>query len=355
MDLPGEKLLIKLWETLVEKGIGSLLSPWQTLREGRALTEVRRQDVLMLAQAELDVADIRAGRKYFDKHGSLLTFPNQELSTGESQVSSSGPLEQTLDFKKLADTARSTAAASNARSEINSTKAIIYAEEQLANDPQGAPERNVDEDWLFRWRDYAGGVSTEDLQRLWGSVLAGEVKSPGKYSLRTLDFLRSLSKEEAELIASVARVVIDGRIIRSVKGYPQEHGIVETYLEEHGISFSLLLKMQALGVMSGVESIGLSTNYKTLQKDKFLFSLLSNGKVLVIEHDDPTKTLPLDIYALTELGRQILGLGTFEPDMDYLRLIGKKIAAQGFSVKLGDFYPTSETEGHYLNAERIEP
>ncbi len=41
MDLPGEKLLIKLWETITEKGIGSLLSPWQTIRTGKARNEVR--------------------------------------------------------------------------------------------------------------------------------------------------------------------------------------------------------------------------------------------------------------------------------------------------------------------------
>jgi len=63
MDFPGEKLVIKLWETLAEKGIGSLLSPWQAGREGRARNEVRRHEILMLAQAEMDAADIRSGKK----------------------------------------------------------------------------------------------------------------------------------------------------------------------------------------------------------------------------------------------------------------------------------------------------
>ena len=59
MELPGE-LLIKLWETLAERGIGSLLLPWNLKREGRARNELRREELLMLAQAESDVADIRA-------------------------------------------------------------------------------------------------------------------------------------------------------------------------------------------------------------------------------------------------------------------------------------------------------
>ena len=53
MKAPGEELVIRLWETLVERGIGGLLRPWQIRREGMARLDVRRQEVLMLAAAEL--------------------------------------------------------------------------------------------------------------------------------------------------------------------------------------------------------------------------------------------------------------------------------------------------------------
>lgn len=52
MDFPGEKLAIKMWETLFEKGIGSLLTPWQELREGRARNEVRRNEMDARASRE---------------------------------------------------------------------------------------------------------------------------------------------------------------------------------------------------------------------------------------------------------------------------------------------------------------
>ena len=63
MEFPGEKLLIRLWETLAEKGIGSILRPWQIRRVGRANIDVRAQELLLLAQAERDAEDIRSGRK----------------------------------------------------------------------------------------------------------------------------------------------------------------------------------------------------------------------------------------------------------------------------------------------------
>ena len=55
----GEQLLIKMWETLIKEGIGSLASPWQIKRQGRAHAEVRKEELLLLAQAEVDAQAIR--------------------------------------------------------------------------------------------------------------------------------------------------------------------------------------------------------------------------------------------------------------------------------------------------------
>ncbi|MEW6673943.1 MAG: hypothetical protein AB1427_19795 [Thermodesulfobacteriota bacterium] len=66
MEWPGEQLLIKMWETHSEKGIGSLLRPWQIKREGFAHIELRRAELIALAQAEKD-AEGSAGSICSDK------------------------------------------------------------------------------------------------------------------------------------------------------------------------------------------------------------------------------------------------------------------------------------------------
>lgn len=339
MDFPGEKLVIKLWETLAEKGIGSLLSPWQAGREGRARNEVRRQEILMLAQAEADAADIRAGRKQLRPDGTLLLDNPQEAEAEKSD----GRIEPTLTLSAAVDRGNRAAAAAAARSEINATKAIIFAEDQLASDSQVASDREVDEDWLFVWREYAGKVSVEDLQRLWGSVLAGEVKSPGRYSIRTLEFLKTLSRPEAEVISKLASYVIDGCVARSQ----------EEYIESKGLSFSTLLQMQELGMVSGVEAVGLTTSYKSVVEGRFLRALVSHNKALIVEHEDSSKILSFESYLLTAVGKQVLGLGSFEPDVEYLRLIGKDFLKDGFKVKIADWLAVSEKEGRYSNAQDI--
>lgn len=287
---------------------------------------------------------MRAGRKLLRNDGSLLLIANVAPAANEATTEVGGPIEPTLRLSEAIQVAASTNATISARAEINSAKAILYAEEQLASDPQTPPDREVDEDWLFAWRDYAGRVAAEDLQRLWGSVLAGEVKSPGKYSIRTLEFLKTLSKPEAEIISKLARFAIDGRIARSQS----------QYLEDKGLTFGLLLRMQELGIVSGVEAVSLQAQYETVVEGKFTRALLSNGKALIIEHDDATKIVQLEVYLLTGVGTQILGLGSFEPDLAYLRSVGKQIASQGFTVQLCDWLQISETEGQYFNAERID-
>ena len=78
MNWPGEGLLIKLWDTLAEKGIGGLLKPWQIKREAKAQLEARRLEIVALADAEREADNIRAGRLKLAGRG----FPASWLSTG---------------------------------------------------------------------------------------------------------------------------------------------------------------------------------------------------------------------------------------------------------------------------------
>ena len=90
MDIPGEKLAIRLWETIAEKGIGGLLAPWQTRRTGRAQIDLQHEERLALAQAEIDIKEIRSGRKRFTADYRLVEGPvqNDEMAiTGTDAVS----------------------------------------------------------------------------------------------------------------------------------------------------------------------------------------------------------------------------------------------------------------------------
>lgn len=339
MEFPGEKLVLKLWETIAEKGIGTALQPWHEKRLGVARNQVRRDEILMLAEAEKLAAEIKAGRaSYSNSEG--LKYLAQE-NRGEHEY---GRIEPTLGALGLPARAIEIESAEAIRKEINTSKAIIIAENILANDTQDPPEQAVDDDWLFSWRDYAGKVSSTELQDLWGRVLAGEVKSPGSYSLRALEFLRNLSKEEAELISKAAKFVVQGQIYRNK----------DTFLQKANLSFSSLLFLQEIGILSGVEAIGLQTTWTSLDKDRYLKALISNNKIILLEHEDIKKEATAEIYMITSVGKQILALASFGSDMDYLLSIAKDYAAQGYKVSVGDWIQVNANSGNILNPTIIE-
>ena len=56
-------------------------------------------------------------------------------------------------------------------------------------------EEPVNEDWTTRFFNIVEDISDEEMLNLWGRILAGEVKRPKTYSIRTLEFIKNLSKE----------------------------------------------------------------------------------------------------------------------------------------------------------------
>lgn len=337
MDVPGEKLLIKLWDSIADRGIGSLLKPWQMRREGRAAIDVKRDELLALAQAEVDAAAIRSGQKVLLSDGTVSAHPQEAhaaLLASSSQPLLLPAIEQIAERNTRADAIRR---------EISLSKAVMYAEEELAQDPSEPSPNTVSDDWLLRWRECAANVSSDELQSLWGKVLAGEVKNPGRYSLRTLEFLRNLSQDEAKAIEKLSPFVVSDVIFRGDKAF----------LESEGISFSLLLTMQELGIVSGVDALGLEITWSSSAPDRFEHALVSYGRVLMVKHSDPSKKLKLQIYQLTNLGRQILRLGNFQTNEIYLRALGTAIKSQGFEVDMGICVPVSDNEIRLFNMQSL--
>lgn len=331
MAFPGERLVIRLWETIADKGIGSLLTPWQIRREGRARIDVGSEEIVAFAQAEQDAADIRSGRKRLDADRQLVALPEPAVSSASEAAEVHAA--EFPDLRAAVQIARGNLVSDAIRREVNVAKAVLVAEGELEKDSQEPSSRTVDDDWLFRWRDSAAAVSSEELQNIWGRVLAGEIKSPGSFSLRTLDFLRNVSQQEALEIAKLSRFLIGEIIVRS-----------DDFLKAEGISFVFLLRMQDLGIVSGVEASGLTLTLESMEPDKFSCGLPSHGRMLIVTHDDPAKKISLHVCPLTSIGREILRLGTFEPHEGYLRSVGRTIRSQGFNVQIARYRRKNETE-----------
>lgn len=338
MDAPGEKLLCQMWVTLTEKGIGSLLKPWQTRRESRANVDGRRHELLMLAQAEADVADVRAGRKRYSTDGSLISLSHDvqdklDIRLIEKRIEPT--LSVASDFFFNRDRAE------RIQEEINLSKSIIYAEVKLAEDNQAPPMEEVEDDWLRSWRDYACKTSNEDIQKLWGSILAGEFKSPGTFSLRTLEFLKGLSKKEAELIQLIAPFAFYSRVIwRNIQ-----------LLEDEGVPYKQLLKLQELGLLQGVETDATSIIFKSSSTEKFVKTFTLHGKVVLAKGPNPNTNVELKAMTLTSIGQEVLRLGHHLPNLNYFTQFYKNISSMGYGVEFGNYIDHPNDHIELLNMQ----
>jgi hypothetical protein len=349
IDIPGEKLVIKIWETLTEKGIGGLLTPWQIRREGRAQADVRRHEQLVLAQAEKDAQEVLAGRKTLDGSGKLLKVKTTEPSIAALPSPGHEVTRAVMDQRDPpASMLRAAAERFSAREVqrfVNLQRIAMHAEEQARQvGDEALSENPVDADWLNRWRENAQDVSVEHMQKVWARILAEEVRVPGSYSMGTLEFLRTLSKNDALKIAAIGPYVInhDQFIYRD-----------QPYLDSKQILFSHLLELQEIGIVSGVEAIGLTWSMNSAVQDKFTNAIIANSKGLLLERDGREPALQLIIYRITKLGREILRLGNYLPDEDYLKHVGAEIKKKGFRVRYGDWIQIDKNTGALANEHEL--
>ncbi|MCD6056317.1 MAG: hypothetical protein K0R12_1279 [Gammaproteobacteria bacterium] len=303
IPIPG-KLVCKLIETL-EKSVAGYLAPWQILRIAGASLESERRDKLLSAQTEKDVELIKQGKAVLDSQFNLI--PNPEIdNTANNYIK----------------TARSNQTIKTMIKELNIGKAILHAKETLKDDQSTPSEEAVDQDWLTQWFEYAGLVSEEKLQQLWGKILAGEVKSPGKYSLRTLNLIKQLNKKDAESISKLAPFMLDNFIVSeadSVMNLPAE----------------LLLHCQELQLIQGVGGPSLRHAFVSMYADRFAITLTFGDKLFIVTSSDPKKeNLILPVYSITSIGKEVVNLINSNIDETYLIEIGKYITRQGFNVQV---------------------
>ncbi len=329
--------IIKLWEMLKKHGIGSLASPEQIKLKGMAHAEVRYREKLMMAQAEKDTQDIIQGKKQYLIDGDIGKLI--DLSDSDDKTTDMLEPKTTLnDFSKKIEQQKH---AEEIQQEININKTIHLAEEELLGSQQDPSEKEVTSDWLHRWRDNAKDITNDELRRLWAKTLAGEVKSPGSYSLRTLEFMKSLSQEEAQVIDKLGPFVAAGGMLFKTP-----------ILDKVGIDFNFLLKVDELGIISGVESRGgmvRSDVKRSGNQSKYSSIIINNNLILIIETEEAGKELALTADRISKVGVEVLSLGDFSANEEYMREIGEQIKSKGFDVKIADYVETPAGDGTYSN------
>ena len=199
--------------------------------------------------------------------------------------------------------------AQSIRKQNNLETVVLHASNEL-NDDSEVSDEPVDDYWATRFFDMASDISGEDMQIIWGKILAGEIKCPNSYSIRTLELLRSLTTQEIQALKETLPYIIvmnsDYFIIS-----------VEDILKKYNINFnriSMLIESNFLSPITlVVEKIHLKGGVDTVQK------LFNKNYVICMncEGEDDRK-FDLPIYSLTFSGKELVKLLQPEGDKQYM-------------------------------------
>lgn len=182
-------------------------------------------------------------------------------------------------------------------------------------------------DWTARFFRIAEDINTEHMQLLWGKVLAGEIKKPGSYSLRTLDLLRNITQEEAELFVKVARLAIDtGQNSAFVPNFNSGEYLKEKY----GLRFEHLLLLRELGLLFSND-----VGYTLTEQNHDYTATFTNGSTcILVDWPKGTPSNELTGTRFTKFGSELLKLVDKAPaDADYIEKFASHYRREGVVIR----------------------
>ena len=260
-----------------EKACGAGFRPWIIRRDAAATSDA----TVILAKAEAERETLLGEARIGVAQRALERLSVKEISRQEN-------LEQIAH--KAADEA-----------------AQFPEEEREADKPP------IDPDWMARFVNKAQDVSNEDMQQLWARIVAGEVHTPGKFSLRTLDKLSNITKEEAHIFNKLCEISTE---LGAVLKYS-----IESQFDDIGIKYNDLMLLRASGLLYDSDTIELVGG-----PGKFV---QANGNVrIVISSDNNDNTFMLKTLLMTPEGVELKNITNSSPNIEYYIKLGEHLTSQ---------------------------
>jgi uncharacterized repeat protein (TIGR03899 family) len=207
---------------------------------------------------------------------------------------------------------------------------VAEAAAQELKDEENISDEPISEDWSTRFFNIVEDISDKEMQSIWSRILAGEVKKPKSYSLRTLEFLKNLSKDEAMNFVKIAELSFLASGGQIVVFNPDKGKVLK---EKFNINFQNLLDLKELGLLHSESNLTLTLNKP--EKDDVL-TFVYHDKVIVLERENGANETKMDCLVFTKIGIQLLPLIQANSNVEYLKEIKKHIQTDKVQVKIGD-------------------
>lgn len=307
-DLAGlSQPLTKLVE-VVSQGIGTLYEPTHIKRMAKA----RAMEIKTISSA---VQDSELPIQYNNDQLAIDTSTKEFLERTERRM-------MFLEAKKQ----------KNIEDIVSEAYNNLETEKEVSEKP-------VQEEWINRFFNIVGEISSDDLKTIWSKILSEEIKEPGKCSIRTLENLRNISREEAEIFKKISNYIIE---YRNVYYLPNE----DELLKSININYGEILKLSEAQMINSSAMVKAILTFDENTKENYL---IYNNYIVICKKENKSVE-NLSAFNLTETGINIFKILSTDFDKDYFESYLKIVKRDDMKVsysKIIKRYPNGQIS--YMN------
>ena len=328
MKVPAIEKLVDYTAIGIGAVAGPMLANWKASREGRAK--------LITARADAEVRQIEA-----ESEGQSLVIIAEAQAKARQTIDATtesgrgiveitrGDITQSIEFqgrKRLA----------------NSSSVVESAADELSD--KEVADHEPDPDWTARFFDCVQDVSSEDMQKIWARILAGEVESPGRTSLRTLDTLRNMTKKDAAMFRDICDFVMSEDVVL----------VDDEYMDQFSpLEYGNLLHLKECGLIT-IEAF--LTNQFSWGTNNRIQVRYQKGMLLITRSPSPEMTLDIRVAVLTTAGRELSRIAESMFQMEYLQVFAGFLRSKNCQLYcLSDRVTLPDGSVGYTNPTLIEP
>lgn len=298
---PLEKLI-----EVVSNAIGTLYEPRQIVRKAKA--KAKAESIIAIEQAK-------------------------------TQAIIDGDLEKVQYLERINNriVTKEVKRQNNIEEVVSTAGKILESEEKVSEEP-------LNSDWTTRFFDIVQDVSDDEMQLLWGQILAGEIKQPKTYSLRTLELLRNMTREDAELFQKVAQfALVDGDAFLYTPN---------NELGKYGINYVDIAKLIEIGLLQPGDFVQkhIFSNNQSDTKTPLIYGDI----VVIISKKAKAREISFPIRPFTTSGQELCRLIDISPNMDYVEELATSIKNENVKVTYSNIINIDEDGGIYYKKTETE-
>ena len=315
---------------------GSMLASWKARREANAKLIAAKGEVeaqRILAEGQAHVIQVIASAQAEAR--AILVSPD---ATVRGQLNIGAAITQRIQFQEEKRQSNIVAVVQKAALELGEKE---------------VQDHEADHDWTARFFNDVQDVSSEEMQRLWAKILAGEVEKPGSTSFRAMDILKGLDRTTAILFRTLCAARMTPHIgLREsgVVGAGNEFVLAldgraaANSLKEYGLTYAVLNRLNEHGLVApGYDSeLQHMVTDAGLDKSPRWISIAHGfqGRSWVltpIDQRQGDQTIMLRVILLTNTATELARVVDIEPMPEYQQAVADFFEQKGFHMLEIDF------------------